>query len=200
MIVFEARLIIQTLLFQLWYHTTLSSRQKTAGVPVTHVLSVAWVLGMVSHKSVRRLARIYNSSPRLFLFEKRCVRTLNDSLTILYCLQLLSTHEYRLLIALTPRIFNHRKEMAENELGTWFRSIPIVTRWWFSLSIIFPLLGRIGLINGIYMILDYTSIIYRFQVRNNSYKKQLQLCKLVDGGIEKCSKKLSMHSCCKLIV
>lgn len=57
--------------------------------------------------------------------------------------------------------------MAENELGIWFRSIPIVTRWWFSLSIVFPLLGRLGLINGMYMILDYASIIYRFQVRTN---------------------------------
>lgn len=54
--------------------------------------------------------------------------------------------------------------MAENELGVWFRSIPIVTRWWFSLSIIFPLLGRLGLINGMYMILDYASIVHRFQI------------------------------------
>lgn len=54
--------------------------------------------------------------------------------------------------------------MAENELGVWFRSIPIITKWWFSLSIIFPLLGRLGLINGIYLILDYYSIIHRFQV------------------------------------
>lgn len=54
--------------------------------------------------------------------------------------------------------------MAENDLGIWFRSIPIVTRWWFSLSIIFPLLGRLGLVNGMYMILDYYSITRRFQV------------------------------------
>lgn len=62
--------------------------------------------------------------------------------------------------------------MAENELGTWFRSIPIVTRWWFSLSIVFPLLGRLGLINGMYFILDYASVVYRFQVRINDSKKK----------------------------
>ena len=72
--------------------------------------------------------------------------------------------------------------MAENELGTWFRSIPIVTRWWFSLSIVFPLLGRLGLINGMYMILDYASVIHRFQV---SYCGMcLQLNEFLDDGIE----------------
>lgn len=54
--------------------------------------------------------------------------------------------------------------MAENELGTWFRGIPIVTRWWFSLSIVFPLLGRLGLINGFHMMLDYASVVHRFQI------------------------------------
>lgn len=54
--------------------------------------------------------------------------------------------------------------MAENDLGIWFRSIPIVTRWWFSLSIAFPLLGKLGLINGYHMILDYHSIVSRFQI------------------------------------
>lgn len=56
------------------------------------------------------------------------------------------------------------EDMAENDLGIWFRSIPIVTRWWFSLSIVFPLLGKLGLINGYYMILDYHSIVSRFQI------------------------------------
>jgi len=69
--------------------------------------------------------------------------------------------------------------MAENELGTWFRSIPIVTRWWFSLSIVFPLLGRLGLINGMYyFILHYESIVYRFQVRIKDSKNSSNYVKL----------------------
>jgi len=54
--------------------------------------------------------------------------------------------------------------MPENDIGDWFRGIPIVTRWWFSLSIIFPLLGRIGLFPPYYMILDFELVAYKFQV------------------------------------
>lgn len=85
--------------------------------------------------------------------------------------------------------------MAENELGTWFRSIPIVTRWWFSLSIVFPLLGRVRLINGIYMILDYASVIYRFQVRINDSKKQLQLRKAL---CERWTRKVRSRFCTEM--
>ncbi|KXJ26931.1 derlin-1 [Exaiptasia diaphana] len=53
---------------------------------------------------------------------------------------------------------------AENDIGDWFRGIPIITRYWFSLSIIFPLLGRIGLINAYYMLLDFGLVIYNFQI------------------------------------
>lgn len=54
--------------------------------------------------------------------------------------------------------------MAENDIGDWFRGIPIVTRWWFVLSIVFPLLGRIGLLHPYYMILDFELVVYKFQV------------------------------------
>lgn len=53
--------------------------------------------------------------------------------------------------------------MAENDIGDWFRSIPLISKWWFSLSIILPLLGRIGLINGFYMVLDFGLVVYNFQ-------------------------------------
>lgn len=53
---------------------------------------------------------------------------------------------------------------AENDLGDWFRSIPIVTRWWFSLSIIFTLLGRIGVLNLVYMFLSFDLVAYKFQI------------------------------------
>ena len=53
---------------------------------------------------------------------------------------------------------------AENDLGDWFRSIPVVTRWWFTLSIAFTLLGRFGVLNVMYMFLNFDLIVYRFQV------------------------------------
>jgi derlin-1 len=54
--------------------------------------------------------------------------------------------------------------MAESDIADWFRSIPIVTRWWFSLSIIFPLAGRLGLVNPMLLLLDYETVVHGFQV------------------------------------
>ena len=54
--------------------------------------------------------------------------------------------------------------MAENDIGDWFRNIPIVSRWWFVLSIVFPLLGRIGLLHPYYMVLSFDLVFYKFQV------------------------------------
>ena len=56
--------------------------------------------------------------------------------------------------------------MPDNDIGDWFRSIPIISRWWFTLSIAFPLLGRIGLLHVYYMILNFQLVVYKFQVSN----------------------------------
>ena len=64
--------------------------------------------------------------------------------------------------------------MPDNDIGDWFRSIPIVSRWWFTLSIAFPLLGRIGLLHIYYMILDFQLVVYKFQV-SNSFSYRLSL-------------------------
>ena len=53
---------------------------------------------------------------------------------------------------------------AENDLGDWFRGIPVVTRWWFSLSIGFTLLGRFGLLNVMHMFLSFKLVVYKFQI------------------------------------
>ncbi|CAI4222200.1 unnamed protein product [Auanema sp. JU1783] len=50
-----------------------------------------------------------------------------------------------------------------NEFGDFFRSIPLITRHWFAASIIFPLLGRIGLLPAQWMYLDWNLIAYKFQ-------------------------------------
>ncbi|XGW21535.1 hypothetical protein V3C99_004473 [Haemonchus contortus] len=49
-----------------------------------------------------------------------------------------------------------------SDLGTWFRSVPIVTRYWFAISVVLPLLGRFGLINPMWMYLDWDLVVYRF--------------------------------------
>src|SRR2546426_219239 len=58
-----------------------------------------------------------------------------------------------------------------SDIGDWFRSLPIFTRYWFALSIVFPLLGRMGLVSPYYLILN-EFFIKKFQVctRNENYK------------------------------
>ena len=56
-------------------------------------------------------------------------------------------------------------KMAEDSIADWFRSIPKITRWWFSLCVIIPLLARFGLLNGLWLILMFEPVVYRFQVR-----------------------------------
>ncbi|KFM74347.1 Derlin-1, partial [Stegodyphus mimosarum] len=51
-----------------------------------------------------------------------------------------------------------------SDIGNFFQSLPLFTRYWFSLSIFFPLLGRFGLVNPMHLILDYSSFIHRFQI------------------------------------
>ncbi|XP_050399051.1 derlin-1 [Patella vulgata] len=53
--------------------------------------------------------------------------------------------------------------MASNDIGDWYRSIPPITKYWFTGSIILPLAGRIGLLSPMWMILHFESFIYKFQ-------------------------------------
>ena len=54
--------------------------------------------------------------------------------------------------------------MSSNDFGDWYRGIPQVTRYWFTGSIALPLLGKIGLVNPLWMILDLNRILYKFEV------------------------------------
>lgn len=54
--------------------------------------------------------------------------------------------------------------MASNDIGDWYRSIPVVTKYWFTGSVILPLLGRFGFIPLVYLILDYELLVYHFQI------------------------------------
>ncbi|KAG1697396.1 Derlin-1 [Nymphon striatum] len=51
-----------------------------------------------------------------------------------------------------------------SDITDWFKSLPLITRWWFILSIVLPVLGRFGLLNPYYMVLLYEPIVYKFQI------------------------------------
>ncbi|XP_065254046.1 derlin-1 [Emys orbicularis] len=51
-----------------------------------------------------------------------------------------------------------------SDLGDWFRSIPLITRYWFASSIAVPLIGKLGLINPAYLFLWPDAFINRFQI------------------------------------
>lgn len=51
-----------------------------------------------------------------------------------------------------------------SEIGNFFQALPFFTRYWFALSIFFPLVGRFGLLNPSYLILEYSAFIRHFQI------------------------------------
>lgn len=51
-----------------------------------------------------------------------------------------------------------------SDIGDWYRTIPEITKYWFTGSVILPLLGRFGLFNPYYMVLEWNLLVYRFQV------------------------------------
>ncbi|XP_033096363.1 derlin-1-like [Anneissia japonica] len=54
--------------------------------------------------------------------------------------------------------------MASNDIGDWYRGIPQITRFWFSASVALPLMAKIGILNPIHLVLDYTLVVHRFQI------------------------------------
>lgn len=51
-----------------------------------------------------------------------------------------------------------------NEFSMWYNSVPPITRYWFTLSVAFPLLGRFGLVNPQTLIYIAEKIIPGFQL------------------------------------
>lgn len=54
--------------------------------------------------------------------------------------------------------------MASNDIGDWYRGIPQMTKYWFTGSIVVPLVARLGLINPVHLILIFERVAYNFQV------------------------------------
>ena len=61
--------------------------------------------------------------------------------------------------------------MASNDIGDWYRSIPPISRYWFTGSVVLPLLGKLGLIAPYYFLLIFDPFIYKFQVFDKKYHK-----------------------------
>lgn len=51
-----------------------------------------------------------------------------------------------------------------SDVGRFFSSLPLFTRYWFILSLAIPLLSRFGILNPAYLILEYNAFIHRFQI------------------------------------
>uniref|UniRef100_A0A914R9F6 Derlin n=1 Tax=Parascaris equorum TaxID=6256 RepID=A0A914R9F6_PAREQ len=53
------------------------------------------------------------------------------------------------------------------DFGDWYRSVPEITRYWFTGTTVMPLLGRFGLFSPYYMLLEWHLFFYKFQVKYN---------------------------------
>ncbi|KAK3086143.1 hypothetical protein FSP39_014209 [Pinctada imbricata] len=53
--------------------------------------------------------------------------------------------------------------MASNDIGDWYRGIPMMTKYWFTGSVVVPIVARFGLLNPAWLFLHWESFIYKFQ-------------------------------------
>ena len=53
---------------------------------------------------------------------------------------------------------------ASNDLGQWYKSIPPITRSWFTASIIVPVATRLGLVRAQNLVLFVQPVVKNFQV------------------------------------
>ena len=51
-----------------------------------------------------------------------------------------------------------------SDIGDWFKSLPIFTRYWFALTIGFTLIGKLGIISFYKLILLYEPFIKNFEL------------------------------------
>ncbi|CAL8289034.1 unnamed protein product [Merluccius merluccius] len=51
-----------------------------------------------------------------------------------------------------------------SEFGDWYKSIPVITRFWFAGSVAVPVFGRLGLVNPMYLILWPAYFFGKFQI------------------------------------
>ena len=54
--------------------------------------------------------------------------------------------------------------MASNDFSDWYHGIPQITRYWFTGSVVLPMLGKLGVLSPMWLIFDLPHIWYKFQV------------------------------------
>ncbi|CAK8682423.1 unnamed protein product [Clavelina lepadiformis] len=54
--------------------------------------------------------------------------------------------------------------MSESDIGDWYRSIPQISKYWFTASVVVPLAARFGVFSGWWLILDFYQFINKFQI------------------------------------
>jgi derlin-1 len=50
------------------------------------------------------------------------------------------------------------------DFSDWYKNIPLVTKYWFTGSVIVPLVARFGIISAQSLILMYDLVFQKFQV------------------------------------
>ncbi|XP_028176885.1 derlin-1 [Ostrinia nubilalis] len=51
-----------------------------------------------------------------------------------------------------------------SEFKDWYRNVPFFTRTWLTLTIVFSLIGRFGLVNPYYLLLDFYPFVFECQI------------------------------------
>jgi len=64
--------------------------------------------------------------------------------------------------------------MPENDIAVWYANIPVVSKYWFTGSVILPLLNRMGILSAWWLILEYTLFFKKFQVKSLSFFSTLK--------------------------
>jgi len=54
--------------------------------------------------------------------------------------------------------------MPDSDLAIWYRSVPEISRYWFTGSIVLPLLGRLGVLSPYWCVLEWTLFLKKFQI------------------------------------
>ncbi|KRY31445.1 Derlin-1, partial [Trichinella spiralis] len=54
--------------------------------------------------------------------------------------------------------------MAENDFSRWYRSVPEITRYWFSGTVVLPMLVRFRLLDSYWLFLDYDLVFHKLQI------------------------------------
>lgn len=50
-----------------------------------------------------------------------------------------------------------------SDFSDWYKNVPQITRYWFTGSVVLPLVARFGIISPYYLVLLFQQFVYKFQ-------------------------------------